>query len=121
MQDFRNLKVWQRAHELVLLIYRLTHTFPKEELFGLRNSLRRTAVEIPALVAEGAGKASDQEFSKCISSALGFGSRLEYFSLLARDLEMFGPSQYDEVIEHLTEVKKMLNSFNTRLRSGEIE
>lgn len=46
MQNFRNLKVWQKAHELALLVYRLTADSPREEMFGLRHSLRKTAVEL---------------------------------------------------------------------------
>jgi len=57
MQNFRNLKVWQKAHDLALLVYRLTADFPREETFGLRHSLRKTAVDIPALIAEGQQKA----------------------------------------------------------------
>ncbi|HQU93424.1 MAG TPA: four helix bundle protein [Pyrinomonadaceae bacterium] len=53
MQDFRKLLVWQKAHDLALFTYRITADFPKEELFGLRNTLRKTGVDIPALVAEG--------------------------------------------------------------------
>lgn len=55
MQDFRNVKVWEKAHNLTLLVYQLTMNFPREELFGLRTQLRKTCVEIPAYIAEGCG------------------------------------------------------------------
>jgi len=55
MQDFRNLKVWQRAHEFALLTYRITSNFPKDEVFGLRHLKRKFATDIPALIAEGGG------------------------------------------------------------------
>lgn len=115
MQDFRNLKVWQKAHALTLLTYKLTMDFPKEELFGLRNSLRRTCVEIPAYIAEGAGKTSDAEFSKCVGSALGLSNRLEYFVLLAFDLGMLSDAENENLNESITDLKKMLNGFNRRL------
>lgn len=116
MQDFRNLKVWQKAHELTLLIYKLTLDFPRDELFGLRNSLRKTCIDIPAYIAEGCGKASDSEFSKCIGSALGFTNRLEYYALVAFDLNMFSEQEYQTVDSEVIELKKMLNGFNRRLR-----
>jgi four helix bundle protein len=52
MQDFKNLKVWQKSHELALFTYQITAEFPKEELFGLRNTLRKTSVDIPGFIAE---------------------------------------------------------------------
>ena len=80
MQNFRNLLVWQKAHELALFTYRITADFPKDEVFGLRNSLRKIAVDIPAYIAEGCGKANDAEFSRSMSAALGFANRLEYYA-----------------------------------------
>jgi len=53
MQDFHNLLVWQKAHQLALLTYKLTADFPRDEMFGLRTSLRRVSVDIPAYIAEG--------------------------------------------------------------------
>ncbi|MFN6962279.1 MAG: four helix bundle protein [Pyrinomonadaceae bacterium] len=115
MQDFRNLTVWRRAHELALLIYRVTTNFPRDELFGLRNSLRKTSVDIPALIAEGCGKPSDAEFSRSIGAALALANRLEYYALMAHDLKFIGPDQHAHVSEEIVEVKKMLNGFNRRL------
>lgn len=116
MQDFRNLKVWQKAHELTLLIYKLTIDFPREELFGLRNSLRKTCVDIPAFIAEGCGKPTDAEFAKSLYVALGFANRLEYYALLAYELAMFSEGDYKSVNNEILEVKKMLHGFNQRLR-----
>ena len=116
MQDFRNLKVWQKAHELTLLIYKLTLDFPREELFGLRNSLRKTSVDVPAYIAEGCGKPNDSEFSRSLYIALSFANRLEYYALLAFDLEMFSKTDYEIILAEINEVKKMLHGFNQRLR-----
>jgi len=69
----------EKAHELVLLIYEVTVDFPKEELFGLRTQLRKTAVDVAGYIAEGSGKSKHDEFAKCISISLGLASRLEYF------------------------------------------
>lgn len=115
MQDFRNLKVWQRAHQLALLTYRITADFPKDEVFGLRHSMRKSATDIPALIAEGCGKPNDAEFSRSIAAAVAVAYRLEYHALMAKDLDFINTETYAAFEIELTEVKKMLNGFNRRL------
>lgn len=115
MQDFRNLLVWQRAHELALLTYRLTTDFPRDEVFGLRNSLRRTSVDIPAYIAEGCMKSSDAEFGKSLSAALGFAGRLEYYALMARDLTFLDYQIHADYEAAIIEVKKRMNKFRQTL------
>jgi len=116
MQDFRNLKVWQRAHQLTLSVYRLTADFPRDELFGLRNSLRKTCIDIPAYIAEGSGKANDGEFLKSLGGALALANRLEYYVLLALDLKLFSTDEHNAVNLDIIDLKKMLNGFNRTLR-----
>ncbi|HUR99009.1 MAG TPA: four helix bundle protein [Pyrinomonadaceae bacterium] len=116
MQDFRKLKVWQRAHQLTLLVYKLTQDFPRDELFGLRNSIRKTCIDIPAYTADGAGRATDPEFSRSINSAVGFSSRLECYVLLAFDVNLISETGRDKVAAEILEIKKMLNGFNRGLR-----
>ncbi len=115
MQDFKNLLVWQKAHELALFTYRITAEFPKEELFGLRNTLRKTSVDIPAFIAEGCSKTTDQEFGRMISNAIGLNNRLEYYALVAKDLELLNDSIHAEYAESIVEVRKMLSGLNQRL------
>lgn len=115
MQDFRNLKVWQRAHQLALLTYKVTSDFPKDEVFGLRHSMRKAATDIPAYISEGCGKANDSEFSRAIAAAVAVAYRLEYYALMAKDLEFIGPEILGPYESELTEIKKMLNGFNRRL------
>ncbi len=115
MQDFKNLKVWQKAQELALFTYRITTEFPKEELFGLRNTLRKTSVDIPAFIAEGCAKTNDQEFGKSISMAIALNNRLEYYALVARDLQLLNDAVHKEYADRIVEVRKMLSGFNQRL------
>ncbi|MBK8150072.1 MAG: four helix bundle protein [Acidobacteria bacterium] len=115
MQDFRNLNVWRKAHELVLIIYRLTAHFPPEERFGLRSNLRRLATEIPSVIASGSAKRTDPEFARCLDSAIGFSAVLEYHALLARDLEMFREADYNYAYEQIVEVRKMIISLAKRI------
>ncbi len=68
MRDFRTLKVWHKAHQLTLSIYRVTQTFPKEELYGLTSQIRRASVSIPANISEGCGRLGDAELAKKLSA-----------------------------------------------------
>lgn len=116
MQDFHNLLVWQKAHQLALLTYKLTADFPRDEMFGLKSSLRRVSVDIPAYIAEGSMKPNDAEFARSLSAALGFANRLEYYALLARDLTFFGVEIHTNYEAAIIDVKKMLNKFGGQLR-----
>lgn len=115
MQDFKKLKVWEKAHEIALHTYRITADFPKEELFGSRNTLRKTSVDIPAAIAEGCAKSDNSEISRYISQSIALANRLEYFALIAKDLKMLGENTYAEYLERIIEVRKMLSGFNQRL------
>jgi four helix bundle protein len=64
MQRFQNLLVWQKSHELVLQVYRVSRDFPREELYGLTSQIRRAAVSVPSNIAEGCGRGGDPEFAR---------------------------------------------------------
>ena len=87
MKDFRNLKVWEKAHLLTLKIYKVTEEFPREELYGLTSQIRRACVSIPTNIAEGCVRSSDADFSRFLYIALGSTSELEYLILLSMDLK----------------------------------
>lgn len=86
MKDFRSLKVWEKAHELVLKVYKATDLFPKHELYGITSQIRRAAASVPTNIAEGCGKDSDAELKRYFLIAMGSASELEYLLILARDL-----------------------------------
>lgn len=115
MQDFHNVQIWQRSHQIALLTYRITNDFPRDEIFGLRNMMRKISIDIPAYIAEGCGKPNDLEFSRSVSAALGFANRLEYYALMARDLHFLDESTHQSFESELIEVKKMMSGFNRRL------
>lgn len=119
MQNFRNLLVGQKAHELVLLIYQQTADFPRDELFGLRMQLRKTSVDIAGFVAEGCGKPEDEDFARCVGIALGQTNRLEYFALVASDLGLLPNDEYNKLNDRIVEVSKMLSSFWQALKRNE--
>ena len=111
MRDFRELKVWEKAHRLTLDVYRATGAFPREELYGLTSQIRRAAVSIGANIAEGAGKSSRPDFARFLQIGLGSASELEYHLLLSRDLDYLEPESYQTLLSQVSEVKKMLTGF----------
>lgn len=111
MKDFRSLKVWEKAHSLTLSIYKSTEGFPKQELYALTNQIQRSAVSIPANIAEGCGKDSDAELKRYFLIAMGSSSELDYLLLLAYDLGYLLETTYQSMQNNLTEIRKMLNAF----------
>ncbi len=118
MRDFRNIKAWQKAHQLVLAVYQATQTFPKEELYGLTSQTRRAASSIPTNIAEGCGKNTESELARYMQISMGSASELEYHLLLAKDLHYLDEVQFEELQSATIEVKKMLAPFIKRLRQS---
>ncbi|MGB8990485.1 MAG: four helix bundle protein [Desulfobaccales bacterium] len=117
MQDFKNLKVWQKGHGLTLEIYRTTETFPGNELYGLTSQMRRSCVSIPANIAEGCGRNSDPEFARFLTISMGSAAELEYHLLLARDLGFITQANYEKLDKDTTEIKQMLTNFIKKLKA----
>ena len=115
MKDFRELKVWHKAHQLTLAVYEASGGFRREELYGLTSQVRRASASIPTNLAEGCGRSSDAEFARFCSMAMGSASELEYLLLLARDLRLLEPKPYAELAEATTEVKRMLAALLQKL------
>jgi four helix bundle protein len=108
MQDFRNLKVWQKGHRVTLDVYAATESFPSREIHGLTSQLRRAAYSIPSNLAEGCGRQTDKEFARSAHIAMGSACELEYFLLLARDLKYLPHEQHESLSAAAVEVKRML-------------
>jgi four helix bundle protein len=117
MQDFRNLLVWQKAHALVMDVYRISGDFPREELFGLTSQMRRCAVSVPSNIAEGCGRGSDADFGRFLVIAMGSSCELEYQLLLARDLGNLETTQHKSIEEKAMEVKRMLASLIQKVQT----
>ncbi len=117
MKDFRELKVWQRSHQITLAIYKISATFPKEELYGLTSQIRRSSSSIPTNIAEGCGRGTDPDFARFLQIAMGSASELEYQLLLSLDLEFINYEIYQDINIELTETKRMLNSLIQKLKA----
>ena len=117
MQNFRNLKVWQKAHMLTLNIYRATKSFPREEMYGLTSQMRRPSVSIAANIAEGTCRNGDADFGRFLQMAAGSASEVEYHLLLAPDLELLKTADCQRLSNEVVEVKRMLASFLAKAES----
>jgi four helix bundle protein len=116
MKDFRQLKVWEKAHALTLLTYKLTKKFPKEEIYGLTSQLRRAASSIPTNIAEGCGR-SGPEFRHFLQVAMGSACEVEYLLLLSHELDNINESEFENLSARVIEVKKMIASLILKLRT----
>jgi four helix bundle protein len=94
-KGFRKLIVWQRAHQLTLLIYKLTENFPKAEIYGLTSQLRRAAVSVAANIAEGYGYGRKGQTGRFLNISQGSLSEVEYFLILSLDLNYIRPEDYE--------------------------
>jgi four helix bundle protein len=111
MRNYRDLQVWTKAHKLTLDLYRLSQTFPREEIYGVTSQLRRAAVSIGANLAEGCGRRTSTELARFVRIAMGSASELDYHILLSKDLGFMNSNDFALTSAGLTEVRKMLTSF----------
>ena len=95
-KGFRKRIVWQRAHQWVLLIYKLTEKFPKHEMFGLMSQMRRAAVSVAANMAEGYAAGGKSQFGRYLDIAQGSLAEVEYYPILALDLKYITQAEYDQ-------------------------
>lgn len=117
MKNFKELKVWQKSHELAVAIYKMTNVFPREEIYGLTSQIRRASVSIAANIAEGCGRSGQAELARFLLIAAGSASELEYHLLLSRDLELLHNDDYEKLSGDVVEVKRMLASFVSKLKA----
>ena len=114
-KTFEDLIVWQKSHEFVLGIYRMTRSFPKSEIYGLTSQFRRAAVSIPANIAEGFTRMGKADKLRFLNIAQGSLEECRYYLVLTRDLG------YADIAEHrskLAEVSKLLGSYSRTIAAS---
>ena len=107
-RSFRDLRVWQKAHQFVLAVYRYSESFPDREKYGLAHQLRRAAISIPANIAEGFGKRSPADKARFLNMAEGSVEECRYYLILSQDL---GYGQSELLTSTLEETSKLLNAY----------
>jgi len=117
LKSFRELEVWQKSHQVVLEIYRVTSSFPKEERFGIVSQLRRAAYSIPANIAEGFGRRSTKELLQCLAIANGSLEEVRYFIFLSSDLGYLQNEESKKLDFQLNSVAQMIAALGRALKS----
>ena len=117
MQDYRNLRVWQKAHELTLETYAFSATLTAPAAWPLRDQLLRAVISVPSNIAEGAGRGSDADFHRSLHHSLGSLNEVEYDFILARDLGFMECSEHSRLCTQLEEVRRMLSGLMTQLKA----
>jgi len=118
MQDFRNLKVWHKAHRAVLEIYRVSAVFPADERFGVVSQIRRAGVSIPSNIAEGCSRDGGRDFCKYLRISLGSANEVQYLLLLARDLCYLSDAEFARTEPKVEEIRRMLIGLLGRVGSS---
>jgi len=112
---FTDLIVWQKAHQFVLGVYRLSSKFPKTEIYGLTSQIRRAAVSVPANIAEGFIKQTNPDKLRFMNIAQASLEECRYYLILVKDL---GYGSTEKLDSQLTEVSKLLYSYSEAIRTG---
>ncbi len=115
MHNFRELKVWNKARLLVKEIYLITQSFPKSELNGLTNQMRRASVSIPSNIAEGSGRKSNKDFKRFLEFSYGSALELETQIYLSFDLNFIDENNLNIFIGYIHEIQKMINGLDNSL------
>ncbi len=118
MQNYKDLKVWEKAHLFTLGVYEATRNFPKEELYSLTNQVRGSSASIPANIAEGCAKNTKSDFANFLNIALGSANESEYFLILSKDLKYLAVEKFEILSNLITEVKGMLIALITKVRAS---
>ncbi len=115
MRDFRKYEVWQLSHSLVLEVYNISKTFPKEEQFNITSQLRRACASIPTNISEGCGRNSDREFNHFLNIALGSSSETEYLMILSKDLNLISLETSIQLLEKINHIKSKIFKLKEKL------
>ncbi|WP_076791112.1 four helix bundle protein [Chlorobium sp. KB01] len=115
VKNYRELIVWQKAMDLVELIYQVTKNFPKEELYGLTSQIRRAAVSIPSNIAEGQARQSTAEFKNFLSIAQGSRAEVETQLMIAQRLGYLPQEKAEQILNLSEEIKRMIYALTAKL------
>ena len=110
LKNYKELKVWQKAYQLCLEIYKITAKMPKEERFGLTSQIRRAAVSVPSNIAEGYGRKTTPDYIRSLYIAYGSNCELETQVMLTGDIGFIDCSLLKGIQEGIQEVERMLKA-----------
>jgi four helix bundle protein len=117
IKSYRDLDVWTRGRKLVVLIYKLTQSFPKEEIYALTSQMRRASISVPSNIAEGHSRSGTKDYVHFVSIAIGSLAELETQVLLSEDLGYVASEDTRDIVSDITTLQRMLHSLRTSLKS----
>ena len=106
-----DLNVWTKSRELVKLVYELTTSFPKEEIYGLTSQIRRSAVSVPSNIAEDCGRRTSKDTIRFLYISRGSLFELETQVYISIDMDYVSKNRSEIMLEKITVCKKLLNGF----------
>ncbi len=106
---FTDLNAWKEGHKLILMVYKITKSFPKEEIFGLMSQMRRCVISITSNIAEGYSRQSYKEKVQFYSMSLGSITELQNQLLITKDVDYITKERYKEIAEQSIKVHKITN------------
>ena len=116
IESYENLIVWQKSMDLVVLVYKLTDKFPKEEIYGLSSQMKRATTSFPSNIAEGSRRSSRKDFRNFLLNAYGSGAELETQVKISERLKFGKPEDYPKIKGLLLEIMRMLNKLTRELK-----
>ena len=116
MNNYKELKIWQKSIDVAVKVYEITKDFPREELYGLTSQIRRSAISIPSNISEGYGKDGNKDYLKFLN--IGISSLFEMQTQLeiAYNLKYITEIQFNKINEESKEIERMLSSFIRKIR-----
>ena len=109
--NFENIVAWQKAHEFVILVYKVTRSFPEDEKYGLTSQFRRAAVSIEANIAEGYKKLSKADKLRFMNISQGSLEECRDYIILSRDLGYLATGQFEQLRDTVEQASKLLNGY----------
>ncbi len=116
MRNFRELMIWQKAMDIVVCVYKLSASLPKDETYGLKSQLQRAAVSIPSNIAEDCSRNTEPDFKRFLEVAIGSAYELETQLSITENIGLISRSKIEPALQMVSEEQKMLNGFISRVR-----
>lgn len=116
MRDYTKYEVWKLSHMLALDIYKVTRTFPKEEIYGIVSQIKRAVVSVNLNIVEGCGRGSDEDFKRMLTIANGSAFEVEYALLLSKDLGFVSIDDYEIISPKVKELKMKISKLILKIQ-----
>ncbi len=117
--NFRNLDIWKLAIQLSAKIYQLTDDFPKNEEFGLKSQLRRSAISVASNIAEGSSRSSDKDFNRFLEISIGSLFELQTQIVIANIQNYIDNENYSKIDNEIITLQKMISGFQKKLLNNQ--